>query len=115
MGVRAMRGNTQENMAGIKAPYFDGTQPCTKLDVNLFFPDYIRGNAEHNKAEKKKEIAAKKVCSSCKFVSECLDYGLKETTDGIWGGTNPMERNRIRQARKLPPPRDISKLIDSLL
>ena len=36
---RAMRGIFINEKDGIKAPSFDGTQPCAQTDPELFFPD----------------------------------------------------------------------------
>jgi WhiB family redox-sensing transcriptional regulator len=67
---------------------FDGTQACAKVDPEIFFP---------SPADRKAIVAAKEVCSSCKFINPCLDQALWETDlDGIWGGTTPRQRQTMR-------------------
>ena len=49
---------------------------------------------------------AKRICAACPVRAECLEYALsgadtwRGITTGIWGGTTPRERSRLRQARK---------------
>lgn len=109
-----MLGSIGVNEAGTKFP-FNGTQACANVeDPDIFFPDYERGNKQNNDREKKKEDQAKAICNSCSFIADCLEYALVEGPEGIWGGTNPKERKKIRQRRGMPPPKDISRFIDSL-
>lgn len=43
---------------------------------------------------------AKAICGSCLVVAECLDYALDDPgLVGVWGGTSPRERGRLRRAR----------------
>lgn len=47
--------------------------------------------------------AAKKLCSECSVKEECWDYALKAPHDnGIWGGTTPRERFKIRRGQRTP-------------
>ncbi len=62
-------------------------------DPDLFFPD--AGGASTAKA-------AKRVCRPCPVRRTCLEWQLErapvESRDfGVWGGTSPTERERIRQ------------------
>jgi hypothetical protein len=43
---------------------------------------------------------AKATCSRCPVRMMCLDYALSAGMVGIWGGTTPEERSRIRQGQK---------------
>jgi WhiB family redox-sensing transcriptional regulator len=61
---------------------------CASTDPALFFPD--KGGATK---------AAKAVCSGCDVRPECLAFALDNFMDGLWGGTTPSERRRIRIAR----------------
>lgn len=58
----------------------------------MFFPP--RG---HNEAA----AAAKEVCARCPVRVECVEYAI-ETRQwwGIWGGTTPRQRQRIRRQRR---------------
>lgn len=43
---------------------------------------------------------AKAICAGCEVRQECLDYALGITDlAGIWAGTGPKERRRLRVAR----------------
>lgn len=44
---------------------------------------------------------AKAVCATCLVRDECLAYGLADPhLEGIWGGTAPRERARLRRSQK---------------
>ena len=51
-------------------------------------------------------VVAKRICAACPVRAKCLEYALsgadtwRGITTGIWGGTTPRERSRLRQARK---------------
>jgi len=83
-------GNSTKRMGGIKAPFFDGSQPCAQTDSELFFPESA-GDAVRIKP------IVKKICGSCDFQSECLEYALNTNSFGIWGGTLETERKRMRR------------------
>lgn len=62
---------------------------CVGKDVSLWFPTRSRGP--------KGSAEAKAVCSGCPVRVECLEYALKEDMSyGIWGGTTPTERKRMK-------------------
>jgi WhiB family redox-sensing transcriptional regulator len=88
-----MLGFSTKNTGGIKAPYFDGTQPCAQTDAEFFFPESV-GDALRAKP------IVKKICGSCDFRAECLEYALETNSFGIWGGTLEAERKRILRYRR---------------
>ena len=53
------------------------------------WPDELRGEPS---------APARAICSACLVQSECLEAGLGEL-EGLWGGTSPMERRRLRVER----------------
>jgi WhiB family transcriptional regulator, redox-sensing transcriptional regulator len=56
---------------------------------DIFFPTRNEGP---NGAE-----AAKSVCEGCPVRVECLEYALEaEEEFGVWGGTTPAERRRMK-------------------
>lgn len=62
---------------------------CTGADPDLFFPD--RGELA---------LAAKVVCAACPVREQCLAHALIFHEDhGVWGGTTPTERRRLRRPR----------------
>ena len=93
------------------APSFDGTQPCMKVDPEIFFPEIDVEIGENGKEKRptsqaliKYKIAvatAKEICTDCPFVAPCLDYAIKTTAYGIWGATDEKDRRRIKKTRKL--------------
>ena len=43
---------------------------------------------------------AKKVCAECSVEEQCLEYALEnDEQHGIWGGTTPKQRVRIKKRR----------------
>ncbi len=44
-------------------------------------------------------MLAKAICAGCVVKDACLEFGLHQP-DGIWGGTTPGERRRIRRRRR---------------
>lgn len=43
---------------------------------------------------------AKEVCNICPVQLECLDYALSHRIEhGVWGGTDEVDRRRIRKSR----------------
>jgi WhiB family redox-sensing transcriptional regulator len=64
---------------------------CQGMADEVFFPtDAVRGAGDEAKA----------VCRHCPVIEPCLEFGLGED-HGIWGGTNPLDRRRIRRERRL--------------
>lgn len=74
----------------IKAPYFDGSQPCAQIGGDFFFPDEDTGSMMYISF-------AKKVCNSCPFKKACLEYALTHNVEGIWGGKGARERVAMRR------------------
>lgn len=73
------------------APLFDGTQPCCKVDPELFFSDVDeKGCTNHRAAE------AIALCKTCPFRVECAQYAYERGEMGIWGGTTTRQRSRWR-------------------
>jgi WhiB family redox-sensing transcriptional regulator len=91
-----MLGLSGKNMVGTNWPNFDGSQPCRKVDPEIFFP-------EDAKELKNNLIVAKAICSTCEFESQCLEYALvHKELEGIWAGTSEKDRALMRRhPRKL--------------
>ncbi|MET8864643.1 WhiB family transcriptional regulator [Nonomuraea sp. NPDC004580] len=83
----------EEPMASIRT--WSDRAACRTADPELFFP------LTYNDAKQIKR--AKSFCHACPALQDCLNYALDNpdrTTDGIWGGTTPEERRRIRLAER---------------
>ncbi|NKR30066.1 WhiB family transcriptional regulator [Rhodococcus hoagii] len=64
--------------------------PC-KTAPDLFFPEKL----ETRKADK-----AMRMCMGCPVRADCLDHAIAQREEhGIWGGTTPAERDRLRRSR----------------
>ena len=70
---------------------------CAQADGDAWFPD---------KGQSDLAAAAKRICGHCPVRAPCLDYALSGAdtwggiATGIWGGTTPQERDRLRRQRK---------------
>ena len=42
---------------------------------------------------------AKKICSTCPVMDVCLEWALHHETHGLWAGTSPKDRERMRRNR----------------
>jgi WhiB family redox-sensing transcriptional regulator len=63
---------------------------CRNADLEIFFPvDDLWVNTLEE---------AKKYCDRCDVRTECLAHALKHERFGIWAGTMPSERVRIRKS-----------------
>lgn len=72
--------------------FFDkGPTPCSEADPDGFFPE----QGEYHISR-----LAKRICQSCPYQKECLDWALeKEEELGIWGGSSEYERKQIRNGK----------------
>jgi WhiB family transcriptional regulator, redox-sensing transcriptional regulator len=62
------------------------------VDPEIFFPLAEAGPGAREIA------AARAVCARCPVVMYCLDWALRAGEPaGVWGGTTPGERRRLRQ------------------
>ena len=65
---------------------------CAQVDPEIFFPEL---DSLWKVAE------AKKICSECPVILECLNYAVaNKFKEGIWGGLSPTERHRLMMKRK---------------
>jgi WhiB family redox-sensing transcriptional regulator len=49
---------------------------------------------------------AKAMCLRCPVRQVCLDHALRHENFGVWGGTTPAERDKIRGVRLVGTPED---------
>lgn len=90
------------------ADVLDGSEPC-RQDPEMWFAENDGGDtfAVHD---------AKALCNGtprrygestdvpCHARTQCYMAGLLFSTHGVWGGTDPVERQAIRRKRRLPYP-----------
>lgn len=65
---------------------------CREVGSEMFYPPDDKPVARDFYSN------AKSVCRRCEVIEECFEYGLRETY-GVWGGTSPSERAKIRESR----------------
>jgi hypothetical protein len=59
---------------------------CRQVDPDGLF---VKGAAQ---------TEAKKICSGCPVISECLDYALdNDIQHGVWGGMTEYERRKLKK------------------
>jgi WhiB family redox-sensing transcriptional regulator len=69
---------------------FNGTQLCLDADPDLFFPPDYKDPLIIDEA--------RKVCEDCWIKDSCLKYAMQyPNLDGIWAGTTPHDRKRLRK------------------
>ncbi|MFC0552836.1 WhiB family transcriptional regulator [Planotetraspora thailandica] len=68
---------------------------CQDSDPNLFFPlTWDRQPAQH-------DALARRICLDCPVRLPCLTWAVETgEPDGMWGGTTPAERRRIRSTHE---------------
>lgn len=67
---------------------------CLSADPDLFFPIATGAVAVRDIAR------AQQICARCTVRQECLDFAMRTgEMHGIWGGTTPEERIRVRRQR----------------
>jgi len=71
-----------------------GRAACTDMEIDTFFPEKEDIDYRRNVQ------AAKKICGTCPYSSECLEWALKYEQHGIWGGLTPEQRNTLKRNRR---------------
>lgn len=75
---------------------FQAEANCFGTDTEAFFPEKNVWGWDNR--------LAKELCQSCMVKKECLDYALLyPDLEGIWGGTNRRQRQRIRKQLNIKP------------
>jgi WhiB family redox-sensing transcriptional regulator len=72
---------------------------CRGADPELFFAPEV----ERVTARKRRETAAKRICSGCAVRTACLEWRLDspdQLDGGIWAGLDEDERTRLRSNRR---------------
>jgi len=70
---------------------------CAGLPAETFFENAW----DHDRDQPRPGLAvALAICGTCSDRPECLERGMTERF-GVWGGTDPHERKKLRIARRL--------------
>jgi WhiB family redox-sensing transcriptional regulator len=70
---------------------------CATADPDLFFPisTYAAGARQAERALR--------VCAGCPVRRPCLEFAMRTgEKEGVWGGTTPEERIRLRRRAAVP-------------
>jgi WhiB family redox-sensing transcriptional regulator len=75
-----------------KATDWRAAAACLSADPDLFFPIATGASVEGEVS------SALRICARCAVRQQCLDFAMRTgETQGIWGGTTPDQRTRVRR------------------
>lgn len=81
------------------------TVPCQETDPEAFFPE-----------QGVRPTEAIALCNTCPVITQCRDYAIWHFEDfGVWGGTTPEQRQKIRKEKGIKPRWDNAYLIGANL
>ena len=86
---------------------------CRGRDISIFFPSFGNRYLHNARSQLKKIEEAKAICKICSVAEGCLDYSLHFEPLGVWGGKSEVEREVLRQQKRisLPPDRQSSQSV----
>lgn len=67
---------------------------CREVGIEFFYPEDKGSGTGIYKL-------ARTICSRCVVRNECLEWAVKHEDHGMWGGTTPVERRKIRRKRNI--------------
>lgn len=68
-------------------PPVRGDEPCRQVDPDLFFPELGENDTQR----------AIDLCRGCPILLPCLTWAVRHERHGIWAGTTPDQRTRLRR------------------
>lgn len=75
---------------------------CSTTDPELFFPQEIEYNGRTAAGPKYINLAlAKEICSKCPLQLNCLEYAIRNSEIGVWGGTTETQRENLRRTNRI--------------
>lgn len=77
---------------------------CLGMDTAVFFPNIDARTRNRPNPERVAAAcaAAVAICRRCPVRTDCLAHALEVgETEGVWGGTDPVERRKLAPTRKL--------------
>jgi len=76
------------------------TPKCSETDPELFHPietNIMSANGTYKTTYiARDERLAKSICAGCPLKNPCLEFALRNSEVGIWGGTTETDRQRIK-------------------
>ncbi|MWA03412.1 WhiB family transcriptional regulator [Actinomadura sp. LD22] len=83
----------------MKTLHWQEEASCRSLDPDLFFP------VAEETVYTDQIAAIRRICAACPAARRCLEWAVATgEPDGIWAGTTPSERRRLRAARRTSRP-----------
>jgi WhiB family redox-sensing transcriptional regulator len=67
---------------------------CREIGIELFYPEEGGSGTDIYSY-------SRTICGRCVVKKECLEWAVRHEDHGMWGGTTPSERRKIRRQRKL--------------
>lgn len=93
-----------EFLAGLNDAPWVRDALCAQVDTEMWFPSK-RGHDDDGSSETELIRQARAVCGRCPVRAECLQYAVdNDEAHGIWGGTVPGERRRMKAGASTPRP-----------
>ncbi len=89
----------------MKNPRHFENPSCSGTDTEAFFPDTTGVSVETK--------MAMQICKTCPCLQDCLTYALHYRVSGIWGGTNGIQRKRLRKQLNISAKEIISERLIS--
>ena len=89
----------REMTALLEAIDENGGVECEQVP-HVFYPEDFMNNRDSFRMAKLAEDTARQICMRCPVISQCLRVGLREEY-GIWGGTTPSQRSKIRREQQI--------------
>lgn len=70
---------------------------CAGTDTSMWFPDEVRMASVNGEGYMRRALnGCREVCGGCPIRSGCLDWAVRHNEPGIWAGTTPQQRRRLR-------------------
>lgn len=76
----------------------DGVE-CQQVP-HVFYPEDFHTSSQSMGMVRLAENTAREICMRCPVIAQCLRVGLREEF-GIWGGTTPEQRRKIRREQQI--------------
>lgn len=89
--VKVFNGNTYYRLRYNPDIFKDAE--CQGVETYTFYPEKALFSPEE-------ERFYAKLCERCPIIKQCLEWGLAHENHGVWGGTTPVGRTRIRKRIK---------------
>lgn len=92
-------------IAELDRPHWIADAACRGIGPGLFYDWETIGSGRGRRRALDMLATARAVCATCPVQFECLAYALTtldthELDHGVWGGTTPEQRVRLRRARR---------------